>query len=306
MFALNANIFYTQSVKINFGFLLKAQIQLGNQNQGVKVGAYGLSTGQFKDITFESGVALYSGYLLKKHTIKTKGFNFGYDFFTLLGIGNNNNFLVSSFFENGPLLVAFKNKQNFYGLGFGFEKEFLPDQLRVFNQRIGKFLMRFSNGNNSLNIQFKNDFRAGKLFYGEGTDFGKTGALKISYSSVLNTKEVFYAGVAISLFTPNANYSKTPNNHTNSDDGSKNVWYTKAPFKNLFYANIYAFGGYQKENFSATLKAGMNSQKLGAFVQNTLHDSFGLNPRFPWDISAKDKLFIEFNSSIFNTKKTDE
>jgi hypothetical protein len=50
----------------------------------------------------------------------------------------------------------------------------------------------------------------------------------------------------------------------------------------------------------------MNSEKLGAFVQNTLHDSFGLNPRFPWNVNKKDKLFLELNSSIFNTKNINE
>ena len=303
---MNAINSYTQSLKVNFGFLLKAQIQLGNQNQGIKLGAYGLGTGQFKDFSIETGVALYSGYLLKKHTIKTSGFNFGYDFFTLVGVGNNNNFLASSFFEDGPLLATIENKQHFYGIGFGFEKEFLPKELSTFNQRLGKLLLRFSNGDNSVNIQFKNDLRGGNLFYGDGTDFGKTGMLKLSYSSIVNPRETMHVGMALSLFTPNQDYSRTPNNRINSDDGSKNVWYTKTPYKNLFYANIYAFGGYQNSSFSSTLKVGMNSEKLGAFVQNTLHDSFGLNPRFPWSVDKKDKLFLELNSSIFNTENTNE
>ncbi|PQJ73361.1 hypothetical protein [Polaribacter butkevichii] len=302
---MNATNFYSQSFKVNLGFLLKAQIQLGNQNQGIKLGAYGLGTAQFNDLSMETGVALYSGYLLKKYTVKTSGLNFGYDFFTLLGIGNNNNFLGSSFFEDGPLLATIENKQRFYGIGFGFEKEFLPKELSTFNQRLGKFLLRFSDEGSSINIQLKNDFRAGKIFYGEGTDFGKTGMLKLSYSRVVNPKEIVHVGMAVSLFTPLQDYSKTPNNLMNSDDESKNVWYTKAPYKNLFYANLYVFGGYQNDSFSGFLKAGVNSQKLGAFVQNTLHDSFGLNPRFPWNVSEKDKLFLEFNTSI-NTQNTNE
>ena len=303
---MNAINSYTQSLKVNFGFLLKAQIQLGNQNQGIKLGAYGLGTGQFNDLSIETGVALYSGYVLKKHTIKTARFNFGYDVFGLLGVGKNNNFLGSSFFEDGPLLATIENKQCFYGIGFGFEKEFLPKELSAFNQRLGKLLLRFSDGDNSVNIQFKNDLRAGIFFYGDGTDFGKTGMLKLSYSSIVSHQEIIHVGVAISLFTPLQDYSKTPNNLVNSDDGGKNVWYTKAPYKNLFYANMYAFGGYKNRNFSGTLKAGINSEQLGAFVQNTLHDSFGLNPRFPWNVSKKNKLFLEFNSSVFNTQNTNE
>lgn len=257
-------------------------------------------------MAFESGIALYSGYLFKRHTIKTKGFNYGYDVFALIGKGNNLNFLASSFFKNTLLISPINNKQRFYGLGFGFEKEFLPENLTTFNQRLGKFLMRFSNQNSSVNFQFKNDFRAGNLFNGEGTDFGNTGVLQISYSRILNNQEVFNIGVALSLFTPNPDYSKTPNNLVNSDDGSQNVWHTKPPHKNLFYANAYVFGNYTNINYSTTLKAGINSQKLGAFVQNTLHDNVGLNPRFPWNVSKKDTLFFELNSSTFKTFQTND
>jgi hypothetical protein len=77
----------------------------------------------------------------------------------------------------------------------------------------------------------------------------------------------------------------------------KNVWYMRAPFKDLFYANAYLFGSLQNNNGSGTLKLGYNSQRLGAYVQNTLHDGPGLNPRFPWNVRAKDKLFIEISGS---------
>ncbi|WP_299017625.1 hypothetical protein [uncultured Polaribacter sp.] len=219
----------------------------------------------------------------------------------MVGVGNNLNFLASSFFDNTLLISPTNNNQRFRGLGFGFEKEFLPKKLNTFNQRLGKLLMRFSKNNNSLNIQFKNDFRGGNLFLGEGTDFGSTGALMVSYSKIINAQEIFNIGIALSLFTPKPDYSKTPNNLINSDDGSKNVWHTKPPYPNLFYANAFVFGNYQKNNFSSSIKAGLNSQKLGAFTQNILHDSFGLNPRFPWKTDQKDKLFIELNTGILKT-----
>jgi hypothetical protein len=289
-----------QSVTTNIGFLLKAQLQLGNQNKSVKIGAYGLGTAQYKNFALESGVALYSGYLFKRHTIKTKGFNFGYDAFILGGIGTNKNLLGSSFFEDGALVATIENNQRFYGIGLGFEKEFLPGKLKTFNQRLGKFLMRFSTNNGSVNLQFKNDFRGGNIFNGEGTDFGKTGSFTIGYSKILNPLEIYQVGIALELFTPAPDYSKTPNNILNSADGSRNVWYTKPPFKNVFYANLYAFGSYQNNYLTSNIKAGVNSQKIGAFVQNTLHDSFGLNPRFPWNVSAKDKIFVEFTNSFNN------
>ena len=295
-----------QSVRANAGFLIKAQITLGNQRQSFKLGAYGIGAVSYGDIALESGISLYSGYLLKKHKVKVSGFNYGYDAFLLGGIGQNRNLLASSFLEEAPLLTSIERDQQFYGFGFGIEKEFLPGELSAFNQRLGKLLLRLSNANHSINVQFKNDVRLGNVFNGEGTDYGATGKLQIGYSNIINAVEVYHVGIGVSLFTPNPDYSRTPSNTVNSDDGSKNVWFTKEPFSKLFYANLYAFGSYQKDSFSAGIKSGINSQKLGAYIQNTLHDSFGLNPRFPWDVSAKDLLFFEINGSAFNTEIIDE
>jgi hypothetical protein len=304
-FIFVTSLFYTasfqsQSINANAGFLLKAQIQLGNQNQGIKIGAYGIGAVNYKNIAIESGIALYSGYLFKVHNIKVPGFNYGYDAFMLLGIGKNTNLLASSFMQDGPLLASLEKNQRFYGIGFGVEKQFLPKKLNTFNQRLGKFLMRFSNGNHSINIQFKNDFRAGKIFNGEGTDFGATGMLQLSYSEILKPQEIYHIGFGLALFTPNPDYSRTPNNPINSDNGSKNVWHTKPPYSRQFYANGYAFGGYQNKSFSSFVKSGVNSQKLGAYVQNLLHDSFGLNPRFPWRVHEENLFYIEGNSSFTN------
>lgn len=306
LFLVVVEISNAQSLDIDFGFLVKAKIQLGNQNQGIKVSANTLIAGQYNTFSFESGFSFFSGYFTKRHQIKTAGFHYGYDVFILSGVGNNSNLLGASFFENTILLSNPQENQRFYGLGFGFEKEFLPKELSVFNQRLGKFLVRLSQRNHSFNIQFKNDLRVGTVFNGEGTDFAATGSFLVSYSAVENPLEAFYIGVGLSLFTPLQDYSKTPNNLLNSDDGSKNVWHLQKPYSTNFYANAFVFGGFVKNNFSSATKLGINSQKLGAYVQNTLHDGFGLNPRFPWDVAAKDKLFFEWDSLIFKNTTLDE
>jgi len=257
-------------------------------------------------LAIEGSIALYSGYLFKKHTVKTSGFHFGYDAFILAGIGRNSNLLVSSFIEDGPLLANLEDDNFFYGLGFGFQKEYLPNDLEVYNQRLGKILMRFSNSNHSLNLQFKNDFKFKRLFNGDGTDFGATGMFQIGFSKILNPLEIYHIGMGVSLFTPRPDYSKTPNNILNSDDGSKNVWHTIPANSKLFYTNLYVFGNYQNNSYSGFVKTGMNSQKLGAYIQNTLHDGFGLNPRFPWNVSANDLFYFEVNGAIFNTSSIDE
>lgn len=294
-----------QSFQTNGGLLFKAQIQLGNQNQGVKIGAYAVGSAHYGDVALEGGVALYGGYLFKRHTVKTSGINYGYDMFSLAGIGKNTNLLTSSFFTNTPVLFEQANDQKFYGLGFGFEKEFLPSQLREFDQKIGKLLMRFANANHSVNVQFKNDFRFGKLFNGDGTDFGNTGHLSISYSSYQSPLRAIHLGLGLQLFTPEADYSRTPNNPLNSDDGSKNVWFTKGQHSRLFYTNVYGFGSYQDDGVFAFAKAGLNSQKLGAYIQNKLHDNFGLNPRYPWEVTTRDRVFIETGASLFIPESND-
>ncbi len=302
---LIAMISHGQRFTTNGAVLFKAQIQLGNQNQGIKIGAYAVGAAHYGDAAIEGGVALYSGYLFKRHTAKTSGIHYGYDFFGLVGIGKNTNLLVSSFFADNPLLFSVENDQKFYGLGFGIEKEFLPADLTEFNQRVGKILVRFANANHSINTQFKNDFRFGKVFRGDGTDFGNTGQFQVSYSEFQSPLRAFHLGLGLKLFTPKADYSLTPDNTPNSSDGRRNVWHTQGEYSRLFYANVFGFGSYQDDGVFAFAKAGVNSQKAGAYIQNTLHDSFGLNPRFPWDTAAKDKLFIETGGSLFIPEDND-
>ena len=116
--------------------------------------------------------------------------------------------------------------------------------------------MRFANNDHSINVQFKNDFRFGKIFNGDGTDFGNTGMLQLSYSSIERRNRALHLGIGLKLFTPEANYSRTPNNLINSDDGSRNVWYTEGAHERLFYANVYAFGSMQEDDIYAFAKAG--------------------------------------------------
>jgi len=275
-------------------------LTIGNQDQKIDLSLLGAGTIGYGDATIESVINVSVGQLLKKHTIKESGLFYGYDFFTLAGIGKNSNLLGANLANRNPTLLFNPNGEGgFNGIGFGFQKEFLPKNLAHFNQKRGKLLLRFSNAQHSFDITFINDFKF-LLFNGDATDFGDTGALTIGYTQIVSRDNIYRAGIALELFTPKPNYSRTPENPINSDDGRKNVWYTEAPFDSLFITNLYAFGQYQDEHYSAFAKAGLNSQKLGAHIQNTLHDSFGLNPRFPWDVTAKDKVIIEIGGSIHN------
>ena len=238
---------------------------------------------------------------------KINGLAFSYEGFTLVGFGNNSNLLGSSVSKlNNDVLFNSKGKGGFVGLGFGFSKDYLPKKLKSYGIKNGQFIMRFSHGNKSLHTIFTNDFKFKKLFNGERTDYATTGSFYVGCVAVNQNKTIYQAGIGIELFTAQPNYSILPRNQLNSDDGRKNVWFTLPPFKDLFYANLYGFGSYQDFNYSVSTRLGINSQRLGAFVQNKLHDGFGLNPRFPWNVTKKDVLFFETTGSINYSTNPDD
>ena len=300
-------LIHGQQFSASYGVLGTIQLVLGNQNQKIDAGISLFGALQYGDAAIESGFNFSAGQLLKRHTIRQPGRVYRYEFFGLTGIGSNSNLLGAALFDSGSTLLYRANgKGGFHGIGFGFQKEFLPGTLDFFSIRRGKFLMRFSNANHSIDVSFMNDFRFGRLFYGQGTDFGPTGTLQIGFTQINSIDQVYRTGIGVALFTPKPDYTRTPRNYINSDDGRYNVWFTKASFQSVYYANIYAFGTYQENFSSATLHLGINSQKLGAYIQNTLHDGPGLNPRFPWDVFQKNKLFYELTGSLYKRILSDE
>ncbi|MGY5353027.1 hypothetical protein ACXGQW_10785 [Wenyingzhuangia sp. IMCC45533] len=298
LFSTNKTV--AQVVRLNGAATLDVSIVLGSQNSLIKTGLSLFGVASSNTISTELGVSVYTGYISKRHTVTTKGFIKGYDVFYLLGHGRNENLLGSSLSQyNNSVSYQPQENSSFYGVGFGFEKEYLPYSLSEFNQRIGRFLMRFSKNNNSFNLAFKNDFKGGALFYGDATDFGNTGSLYLSYLHATHTNQIQQMGVVIELFTPKQDYTKIADNTVNSDDGRKNVWYTTGIHSSLFYANAYFAYKYQKNNLVYQINSGLESNKLGAYIQNKLHDSFGLNPRFPWHVSRKNSLYLQGEVSAF-------
>ncbi|MBW1298386.1 hypothetical protein [Aquimarina litoralis] len=297
---------YSQRFSADGGVLLKAEITIGNQNQWLKLGAFGFGTLNYGDISAESGLSIVSYQFLKRHTVKKTGFAYSYEFFALAGIGKNSNLLGSSVSNINTSLIFNPNGQGgFHGLGFGFSKDYLPGKLKSYGLRRGAFLMRFSNSNHNIHFSFQNDFSIG-LFKGSGTDYGVTGSLDIGFTNITNIQTIQKIGLGIDLFTARPNYSLAPRNPINSDDGRKNVWFTLPPFKDLFYGNVYGYATHQEDNYTIHAKLGFNSQKAGAYIQNILHDGLGLNPRFPWQIETKDKIFIEASGSLLLNTTTDD
>lgn len=306
IFLLNSSILFSQRLRANSGILLNAQITLGNQNQWLQLGVFGFGTINYGDISLESGLSIAAYRFLKRHTVAKNGFGYSYEFFALGGIGKNSNLLGSSVSNmNSTIIVDPKGKGGFKGLGFGFGKDYLPKELKSYGLKRGAFLMRFSNARHNIHFAFLNDFKIG-LFKGSGTDYGVTGSLDIGFTKIQDTKTIYQLGLGIDLFTPRPDYSRSPRNRVNSDDGRKNVWFTLPPYTDLFYSNLYTYSTYQSNEYTIHTKLGINSQKAGAYIQNTLHDGIGLNPRFPWLVETKDKLFLEIEGSLFFKETTDE
>lgn len=295
-----------QRFNVDGGILLKTEITLGNQNQWLKVGLLGFGTANYGDAAIESGLSFATYSFLKRHTVKQSGFAYSYEFFALAGIGQNTNLLGSSISStNTALLFNPEGEGGFNGFGLGFGKDYLPGNLKSYGLRRGAFILRFSNASHSIHLTFKNDLRLSG-FNGQGTDYAATGSLNIGFTNIQNANTLYQFGFAVNLFTARPNYSLSPRNSINSDDGRKNVWFTLPPFKNLFYGNVYGYGLYQNGDASLHAKLGVNSQKAGAYIQNLLHDGYGLNPRFPWDVEKKDQLFYEVSGNLFYNTLSNE
>jgi len=303
---ISCSIVRAQELNANGGILLTTEITLGNQNQWLKLGLFGFGTLNYGDMSVESGISFATYQFIKRHTSSTKGLAYSYEFFALGGIGKNSNLLGSSV-SNMNSLILFNplGKGGFNGLGFGFSKDFLPKELKTFGLRRGTFLLRFSNADHNIHFAFLNDFKIG-WFNGSRTDYGVTGSLDIGFSKIEDINTVYQLGFGIDLFTARPDYSRSPRNPINSDDNRKNVWFTLPPYDSLFYGNIYGYGTYQKEKYALHTKLGVNSQKAGAYIQNKLHDGIGLNPRFPWQVHLKDKLFIEVSGNLYQEEQTND
>ncbi|MGY6648449.1 hypothetical protein [Wenyingzhuangia sp. IMCC45574] len=294
------NKIQAQPLKANGGILLKTQLVLGNQNQSLHTGLYAFGALNYNNISTEHGFSLMGYKAVKRHNVKVSGFGLRYEFFTLIGYGKNLNLLGSTVSnQNTAFLLDTSEKSSFKGFGFGFEKEILPKELKQYQPRRGKLIVRVAEGAYSFHINFLNDFKIGKLFYGQGSDFAETGSLHVGFSKMMNRNELFQLGTSFTIFTPEPDYLKSPRNPINSDDGRKNVWFVKPQGDKSFYGNWYVSGLYQKNLLSNKLSVGVNSQKIGAYIQNWLHDGFGLNPRYPWNVKAKNKLYYELESNAF-------
>lgn len=211
--------------------------------------------------------------------------------FGLIGYGRNDNLLGSNIGLNRP--TAFfditETKNQFYGIGGVVNFTKLTGGLGKFGNTQGGILLRFSKNQNSFTINVSNDATA--PFVRAGTDKGSTARVLLKYTTVRN-EELFGVGMGMDMFTPEADYSRTPRSSTNSDDGMRAVSYNTKPFDDLFHFNLFLNVTYQSDEFNFDGRLGVDNPKMGAAVQNKLHDGFGLYPRFSWPVDEKGKLYF--------------
>ena len=187
--------------------------------------------------------------------------------------------------------------RTFSGVGLGLSKQIIRGELAHIANQQGMVLIRAKNQDDILLARIKNDFNAAFMF-GGGTDQGETGTFYLGY--IFNDRQNYLheIGLNLILVTPQPDYSRNPTNSQNSSDGSHPVLYGVEPHGNLFHGNFYGSYKFVSPHFKETLHLGIDSQKLARKLQNALHDSFGLFPRFAWDKDAKNKIYFQSKSSL--------
>ncbi len=272
---------------------------IGSQLKAVNLGfsIYGTST--YKSVSVEGGINLNVSPFIQRFGIYRNNIAGNLEVFGLAGYGKNNNLLGSNIgLTRSTSFYDYSVKGNsFYGLGFIMNLNKISGELKKFENAQGGILIRLSNAQDSFTINISNDV-SGNPFKGTGTDKGNTARVMIKFSSIRD-KELIGMGIGLDMFTPEADYSRVPRNKLNNDNGMRIVSYNTEPFGDLFHLNLFVVGFYQSDDLNIDGRIGVDNPKMGAYIQNKLHDSFGLYPRFSWPVTEKGKFY-----SLFDVNKS--
>ncbi len=273
------------------GVQAKFEWVFGSQDRYARLSfsAFAANSGK---VSLEAGLGLWSYFYLRRFGAAEQNWGLGYEAFALAGAGENENMLgATASFHAFDGFYKRGKPGDFIGIGFGISQDKPMGSLNKFGVRRGHAIIRTAHGNRSLHINFANDLRVGP-FRGGAKDQGPTGSIQIAYSSLEHDRIRKY-GLGADFFTPQPDYTKAPNNPINSDEGAKRTWFTTTPWHDLFHGNIYLMLGQQQEHKHWSAKLGIDSPKLGALIQNRIHDTFGLYPRYPWPVQSPNTFYIE-------------
>lgn len=192
---------------------------------------------------------------------------------------------------------ASRGFHTFSGGGLGVKKTLIGGELKPLSNQQAIIIARVVYPNYVYVFRMQNDFRIWPILYGSGTDQGETGNARLGIYWKDN-RVIQTAGFNVALITPVPDYSKNPDNKLNSNNSSRAVLHSKGPFKNLYHGNFFLDYGYYSETFRGNVSLGIDSQKLGGGLQNAFHDSFGLYPRFGWNVQQKSKLYFQIKAGV--------
>lgn len=287
----------TASLAASGGIQAKLEFIVGSQDVRAKLGLFGFVAAEGR-LSAEIGAGVWTYAYHRRFGAEENHFGFGYELFALVGVGNNENLLGSTISEHQTGAIFRSNRPgDFAGLGLGVSRDRPFGSLEKFAVQRGHALMRIARNQHSWQLNFANDLRIGP-FLGAAKDQGPTGSLQISYAEIDGRRLQKY-GLGLDLFTPNPDYARPASNPQNSEDGAKRSWHTTSPWQDLFHANLYLQFSRQQDNLAWSTKLGVDSKKLGALVQNTIHDSFGLYPRYPWPVEESEQLYVEASAALF-------
>ncbi|MBL4669795.1 MAG: hypothetical protein JKY30_11100 [Flavobacteriales bacterium] len=284
-------------------------ILLGTQLKAVNLGLSIFGTTTYKSNTsFEGGINFNFSPFIQKYGIYQGNTSGSLELFGLAGYGQNNNLLGSNAgLTKHTAFYDYKVKNGkFYGIGMVVILNKIFGDLKKFGNKQGGFILRFSTRQNSVVFNMVNDVNA-RPFTKSGTDMGSTARAMLSYTTIKGI-ELYGFGFGLDMFTPEADYGQAPRGGNNDEDGTVAVLINTKPYDDLFHLNLFTSVVYQSMNNNINFdgRIGVDSYKLGAFVQNRIHDNFGLYPRFSWPVTKKNRFYSLLDLNTFYNQDFNE
>jgi len=287
---LFVNKSFSQSFSGTINGAISVNILLGTQLKALNVGLSVFGTMSCRsEASVEGGLNFNFSPFIQKYGVYESSFASSLEMFGLVGFGENNNLLGSNvgLTKHTSFYDYTVKDGRFYGVGMTVILNKIKGDLSKFENKQGGFIFRFSEKQNSVAFNMVNDVNA-RPFSKSGSDKGSTARVMLSYTTVKGV-ELYGFGVGLDMFTPEADYGKAPRAHVNDEDGMVAVLINTKPYDDLFHLNLFTSFVYQNQsrNINVDGRVGVDSYKLGAFVQNAIHDNFGLFPRFSWPVTKK-------------------
>lgn len=300
---LFANSSFSQNFNGTINGAVSVNILLGTQLKALNVGLSIFGTTTYKSETsLEGGINFNFSPFIQKYGVYQGNFSSSIEMFGLIGYGKNDNLLGSNvgLTKHTSFYDYTINDNQFYGAGMSVILNKITGDLSKFQNKQGGIIIRMSDNKSSIAFNINNDLSAWP-FTRSGSDKGSTARAMLSYTTIRGV-ELYGFGAGLDMFTPVADYSRAPRETINDEDGTVAVLFNTKPYDDLYHLNLFSSFVYQNQqnNFNIDGRLGVDNYKLGAFVQNSIHDSFGMVPRFSWPIAKKGKFYslFDINTSL--------